>query len=212
MAAREASHGSRLQPSFTARAAHYPRPGSRAAGGPEGQENRCIAFSGLCLVPGPGAMWASSLGFPVPGVGAVLSPFPQVNAFLGCFCQVAFASTSLPLPNTHRSGPQGCAWLLAGNLPEMLTFVKNGVEQSRRWKRARGSKNSRRPPWSCLNSIGLRTPVPGKAGSCLRWVSGGTILGTGLRVSGRGSWVFQDPQVTAGSCRFWTFRGPELGF
>lgn len=109
-------------------------------------------------MPGLSPVPASGFGFPAPSVGAVLSQFPPVNAFLGCFCHVAFANTSLPLPNTSRSGPQGVAAFFQATYQKCL-LLKNGVEQSPSCKRASGRKNSLMPPWSCLNSVGLRSPA-----------------------------------------------------
>lgn len=52
--------------------------------------------------PGPNVC-----GFLVLIVGAILSHFPQVNAFLGCFCHMALTKTSRPLAATHLHIPAG---------------------------------------------------------------------------------------------------------
>lgn len=135
---------------------------------------------GLCLMPGPGPVRASGFGFPAPSAGAVLSQFPPVNAVLGCFCHVAFANTSLPLPNTSRSGPQGVPAFVPATSQKCL-LLKNGVEQSPSCKRASGRKNSLMPPWSCLNSVGLRSPAS--------W-EGRVVLAVGLRRDSPVSWAY----------------------
>lgn len=56
---------------------------------------------------GPRPNVGEQLWFLMLIAGAILSHFPQVNAFLGRFCHIAFANTSLPLAVTHLHIPTG---------------------------------------------------------------------------------------------------------